>query len=101
MRTLYITTKQEFLNGAKHFLSAHYIDLSSGKILLVGEHRTSADKDRWEKRNTIITLPHPLSGKQIGDTAAKELSSIGATPQHSVWGVAELAKKIHKQMGLD
>lgn len=101
MKTFYITTKEDFVNGAKHFFNAHYIDLPNDKILLAVEHRTLADKERWEKRNTITILPHPLSGKQIGDDVAKELSSIGATSQHSVWDVSELARKIHKQMGLD
>lgn len=101
MKTLYITTQEEFLNGAKHFSSAHYIDLPNGKILLAGEHRTSADKKRWEARNTITILPHPLSGKKIGPDVAQDLSSIGALPSHTVWDIAELGKKTHKGISID
>lgn len=101
MKTFYITTQQEFTNGARHFLSAHYIDLPNGNILLAANHRTSADKELWEARSTITLLPHPLSGKQIGMEIAQKLSSIGALPNHTIWDVAELAKDIHPQMGLD
>jgi len=101
MKTFYITTQQEFINGARHFLTAHYIDLPTGKILLAGEHRTSIDKKRWEARSTITALPHPLSGKQVGTDVAQELASLGVKQEHSVWDVAEIAKGFHKQMGLD
>lgn len=101
MKIFYITTQQEFLNGARHFSNAHYIDLPSGKILLAAEHRTLADKSLWESRNTIVALPHPLSGKQVGADVAQELSSIGVKSNHSVWDVAEIAKAVHGQMGLD
>lgn len=101
MKIFYITTQQEFISGSKHFSSAHYIDLPNGNILLVGEHRTLADKKKWEERNTQILLPHPLSGKQIGPDIAQQLSSIGVLSSHTVWDVSELAKTIHAQMGLD
>lgn len=101
MKYFYITTPQDFINGARHFATAHYIDLPNGNILLAGEHRTTEDKKIWESRNTQISLPHPLSGKQVGTDLAAQLQSLGIKPEHTIWDVSELVSKIHAGLSLD
>jgi hypothetical protein len=86
--------------GHKFFSRSHWIQLSSGEVLLAAEFDTAQAESIWASQPHVTPLPHPLSGQAIGTDIAARLSDLGSQATDTVFNVAEKATGLHPQMSL-
>ncbi len=86
--------------SARFFESSHWIQLSSGEILLTAKFSTIQAEKIWTSQPNVTALPHPLSGSPIGAAIAARLTDLQAASTDTTFAVAEKANAIHPQMGI-
>lgn len=101
MKLFYLVKSQDNHDaGVRFFDHSHYINLSSGEILVAAQFSTHQAEKIWASQPHVSALPHPLSGQQVGSTLAARLSDLGVAATDTVFQVSEKAAKIHPQLSL-
>lgn len=100
----YIVPKEVYLQHIStlrdHVGVSHYIDLPDGTVLtkIVFTHPNA--QDILERHPHVVTLPHPVTGQNVGADVSARLAHLGVTASHKTHEVAKLAAAIHPQMRL-
>lgn len=101
MNLFYIATVPHLCHaGHKFFSRSHWIQLSSGEVLIAAEFASAQAERIWSGQPHVTSLPHPLSGQAIGAGIAVRLSDLGSQATDTVFNVAQKAAAIHPQMSL-
>ena len=101
MKLHYVVKTSDLAKASERLFDfSHWIDLSSGEILITAQFSGPQAERIWRNQPHVTALPHPLSGQSIGGALAKRLSDIGAVATDTTFVVGEKAKAVHPHMGV-
>jgi hypothetical protein len=90
---LYLVPRDVVMAQSHHLLSAHFLDLDNGKVLLSGEFADEQRKDLFEQN--VFAEPIAHDGDTVTEAHAQTLAHLGVKAGHTAKQVRALAKKIH------
>jgi hypothetical protein len=93
---LYIVPRDVVMAQSHHLLSAHFLDLDNGLVLLSSSFADENRKDLFERNVSAQPLAH--DGDTVTETHAQTLAHLGVKQGHTAKQVRTLAKKIHGLM---
>jgi hypothetical protein len=93
---LYVCPRDIAVAHSRHFITANWIDLPNGSVLLSGEFSDEQRKDLFEQNISVEPCCH--DGDTVTQQHAQKLASIGVRMGNTAKQVRTAAKKIHGLM---